>query len=52
MHKLAKLTNDKVRWIREQAASGQKTSTIAAAVHVSDSVCRRIIRGAAWKHVA
>ena len=48
----AKLTEDKVRSIRERAAAGETSTQLAASFEMDSSTIRGIIRRELWKHVA
>lgn len=47
-----KLTPDLVRSIRERRAGGQSQEAIARAIGVCKKTVQRVLRGAAWTHVA
>lgn len=48
----AKLTDDAVRAIRREAASGARATALAARYGVSQQTISRAIAGETWKHVA
>lgn len=50
-HPLAKLTDEKVRYIRQQAALGRRGVDIASDLGISNKVVSRVATGKIWKHV-
>jgi hypothetical protein len=48
---MAKLTEERVREIRAQHASGRQQNEIAGEVGVSASTIGRVVRGVLWRHV-
>lgn len=50
-HPQAKLTEERVRFLREWHAAGWSIADLARAVGVSKNVCRLAVRGATWGHV-
>jgi len=50
-HGLAKLDDDRVRSIREQAAAGVAKKALARAFGVSDTVIYSIVNRQTWRHV-
>lgn len=50
-HGLAKLTNEKVRMIRELHAEGIKNVMLARIFHISDTVISLVVRRKKWVHI-
>lgn len=48
----SKLDEQKVRWLREEAAKGTQIRALAATLGVSYSTARYAIRGINWQHVS
>lgn len=47
----AKLTEEKVRYIRETNPKGKQVSEVAATVGVSESTVYRVLKRRLWKHI-
>lgn len=50
-HPLAKLTDDLVRWARDQAATGRSVQSIARELGVSRTTAQRVVSRRTWAHV-
>jgi hypothetical protein len=51
-HHKAKLTAEKARWVREQAAIGVNCAAIGRALGISTNSVRMIVKGRSWRSAA